>query len=179
MVSYIPSQLHALLGRDLGSITEAKLERLVGAAEAEWLDAKRERYGNGDTQRRDLAADVAAFANRQGGLLVIGLDEGADGLISALAPIADTDLAGEELRISQIISGLVAPVPAFAVHRTSATSGGGYLVVSVPASVRRPHAVVVNEALRYPVREGTGKRYLSESEVATNTAAGSPTPETR
>lgn len=166
MASFVPPQLHPLLGRALEATTETELARLVGASETEWLDAKRERYGNGDSPRRDLAADVAAFANRQGGLLVIGLDEGADGLISALTPISEADLVGEELRISQIISGNVAPVPSFTVHRVGAASGGGYLIVSVPPSVRRPHAVVVNDSLRYPVREGTGKRYLSESEVA-------------
>ncbi len=166
MASFVPPQLHALLGRDLDAITETELERLVGAAETEWLDAKREKYGNGDSHRRDLAADVAAFANRQGGLLIIGLDEGADGLINALTPMVDADLSGEELRISQIVSGIVSPVPVFSVYRTGAASGGGYLIISVPPSVRRPHAVVVNDALRYPVREGAGKRYLSESEVA-------------
>ncbi len=166
MASFVPPQLHALLGRDLEAITETELARLVGAPETEWLDAKREKYGNGDTPRRDLAADVAAFANRQGGLLVIGLGEGSDGMIGGLTPIADADLVGEELRISQIVSGISSPVPVFTVHRTGAASGGAYLIVSVPPSVRRPHAVVVNDALRYPVREGTGKRYLSESEVA-------------
>jgi hypothetical protein len=166
MASFVPPQLHSLLGRVLEVITETELERLIGAAETEWFDAKRERYGNGDSQRRDLAADVAAFANRQGGLLVIGLDEGVDGLVGALTPMSEAELLGEELRISQIISGNVTPVPSFTVHRAAAASGGGYLIVSVPPSVRRPHAVVVSDSLRYPVREGAGKRYLSESEVA-------------
>lgn len=103
--------------------------------------------------------------NLQGGLLIIGLDEGADGLINASTPMVDADLSGEELRISQIVSHRLAR-PAFTVYRTGAASGGGYLIISVPPSVRRPHAVVVNDALRYPVREGAGKRYLSESEVA-------------
>jgi len=101
----------------LEAISETDLQRLVGAPETEWFDAKREPYGNSDGQRRD----VAAFANRQGGLIIIGLDEGEGegGTIVGLTPQSDTTLAGEELRMTQIISSLVTPVPAFAVVRVA------------------------------------------------------------
>ncbi|HMG42732.1 MAG TPA: ATP-binding protein [Acidimicrobiales bacterium] len=167
MAGYVPPQLHPLLGRDIDAITEADLERLVGAPETEWFDAKRDPYGNSDAQKRELASDVAAFANRQGGLIIVGLEEDGSGIITELTPLAEADFAGEELRMTQIISSLVAPVPTFTVSRIASPDDKGYLILSMPPSVRRPHCVAVNaETVRYPLREGTHKRYLTESEIA-------------
>lgn len=167
MSGYVPFQLHPLVGRDLDAITEADLARLIGAPETEWLDAKRELYGNSDSQKRELASDVAAFANRQGGMIVIGLDEASGGIITSLTPVPGSDLAGEDVRITQIVVSLVAPVPPFTVRRVPGPNGSGFLVVSVQPSKQRPHCVAVNaESVRYPLREGTHKRYLAESEVA-------------
>jgi hypothetical protein len=168
MPGYVPPALRPLLGGDLSDIDEANLERLVGFAESEWFDAKRDPYGKSDSQRRDLAADVAAFANRQGGLIAIGLDEtDAGGVVASTEPLDQENLNGEELRMTQVISSLVAPVPSFSIRTVAAASGGGYLLVSIPPSKRRPHCVVVgSESVRYPLREGTHKRYLAESEIA-------------
>ena len=44
--------------------------------------------------------------------------------------------------------------------------GHGLAVVAVPRSPLAPHAVVVNDGLRYPRRNGATIRYLSEPEVA-------------
>ena len=167
MAGYLPAQLHPLLGRSLDDVTESGLQRLVGASESEWFDAKREPYGNSDGHKRELASDVAAFANRQGGLIVLGLDEDDDGVVIALTPQPDAHLAGQELRMTQVISSLVAPVPAFTIRRVASSDTGSYLLVSIPPSLRRPHCVAVTaETVRYPLREGTHKRYLTESEIA-------------
>lgn len=166
MAGHMPQALYPLLGRDLDAVGETELTRLVGASETEWFDAKRDLYGRSDRDKRELASDVAAFANRQGGLIVIGLDETGE-VVSALTPTPDESLVGEELRMTQIISSLVAPVPAFSVRRVTISGGGSCLLLSVPPSVRRPHCVAVgSDTVRYPLREGTHKRYLSESEIA-------------
>ena len=41
-----------------------------------------------------------------------------------------------------------------------------YVLVSVPASPNAPHAVVKDNDLRYPVRDGASKRWMREPEVA-------------
>jgi len=48
-------------------------DRVLGTAESSWLDFKRDPYPLSDEKGRwALASDIAAFANAQGGLLVIG-----------------------------------------------------------------------------------------------------------
>jgi hypothetical protein len=114
-----------------------------------------------------LAGDVAALANSAGGILVLGIAED-DHARAATAP-GVTISDGEIRRIHQIVAEKVAPVPVVEVLpvHDPANPGRGFLVIAVPRSPRAPHAVLVNEGLRFPVRNGTTTRYLSEPEVAT------------
>lgn len=139
-------------------------ELQIDTPESEWFDAKQDRCEGGEGAKRDLCADVAAFANRSGGLIVFGLAE-EKGTVTGLRPLADDARIEEDLRITQIVSSGVAPVPAFRCIRMAGTSGS-YIVVSIPPSPRRPHCVAVQDGMRYPMREGAHKRYLAESEVA-------------
>lgn len=42
----------------------------------------------------------------------------------------------------------------------------GFVLIAVPRSPAAPHAVLINNALRYPRRNGSTTRYMSEPEVA-------------
>ncbi len=87
----------------------------------------------------------------------------------------------EVSRIRQVVASLVAPLPVFdlisVMDPTCSTDaavpqGGdpppplGFLLIAIPRSTNAPHAVLVNDALRYPRRNGATIRYLSEPEVA-------------
>lgn len=62
---------------DFDTITEQDLRELVEAqvSEALRLDFKLAQYGNSDSDKRELLKDVSAFANAQGGHLLIGVEE--------------------------------------------------------------------------------------------------------
>ena len=136
-----------------------------GLREGEQLDFKAQHYGNGDSQRRELAGDLAAFANHRGGLLILGVGENDSGIASSLPLVELID--SEQRRIHQIIAGNVFPhLPVEILPVTCNEDGRGVLILAVAPSTLRPHAIAVNDALRYPRRQGTVTRYLSESEVA-------------
>lgn len=167
-MAYLRSaRLEAVLGAALDTVTPADVHRLIDGQvpEAFDLDFKSTLYGNTDKDKRDLAADVAALANNAGGLIVVGIEE-SNGRAVAAPGVAVTD--AEVGRMSQIIASLVAPLPAFDVLPVFGESGAnGFILVAVARSALAPHAVLVNnETLRYPVRNGTTTRYLSEPEVA-------------
>lgn len=167
MSGFVPKPLQALLGPDLVSIDAAALARLVGVEESEWLDAKRELYPATDAGARELALDVAAFANSGGGLIVVGLDENGFGRVSSLHPVEETAQSDEALRMTQIISSRVSPVPSFEVRRVEASGERVFLVVAVMSSSRSPHSVAIDGSkLRYPKRVGAHRRDMTESEVA-------------
>ena len=136
-----------------------------GLRESEQLDFKAELYGNSDSQRRELAGDLAAFANHRGGLLILGIDEDDHGAADSLPLVELTD--AEQRRIHQILAGNVFPHLPIEVFPIALNDDGrGVIIVAVAPSPLRPHAVAVNDAMRYPRRQGTVTRYLSESEVA-------------
>ena len=156
-----------LLGARLDQITEQHLETLVsgGVREDADLDFKEVGYGKTDQQRRALAGDLAAMGNGRGGLIVIGIRDENDVAVK-LTPVELAD--GEEARVRQIAAGNIAPHLAFDVREIVSEDrpGRGYYMLIVPPSTLRPHAVRKDHDLRYPLRDGTTTRWLSEPEVA-------------
>lgn len=165
MSSWIPPALSSVLGRNAADLDAPAIRRLVGYAENDVLEFKSEMPKATDGGRREFACDVAQFANAAGGIIVYGMEESA-GRASAVAPVAP-DPARPELAlwVDQVLAGLV--VPHLQVGRTVVDADGGVvLVVSVPPSIASPHAVRVNDALRYVARSGSQRVPLSEHEVA-------------
>lgn len=161
------ARIETLLGVPIIDVDETALSRLVDGRirEDHDLDFKQQLYGGTDSAKKNLAGDVAALANTVGGVLVLGVrDENAAAV--ELTPVELSD--DEELRMRQIVASKVAPHPALAIHRvpSDADQRRGYYVIEVLRSAYSPHAVRVDNSLRYPRRDGSGIRWLSESEVA-------------
>lgn len=164
MPGWIPLRLRPLLGADLDEVTLESLQRLIGMREDRDLEFKRERYGTGDGQRKEAAYDIAALANASGGVIVIGMREDGSGVAEELSPQGEAGEFGAWLH--QVVAARVSP--AVRVNCRSLSNPEGFVhIVCVEPSTRKPHAVHVgDDALRYPIRSGTTKRYLVESEVA-------------
>lgn len=156
----------ALGGVPLDAVTDATLQRLIDGQIQEDLEVefKGAPYGNSDAARRDLATDAAALANSVGGVIFLGV-RAEGGVAVERTPITLDER--EEIRMRQIIADLVAPAPEVDIVRVeSSEAGRGFYLLAVPPSPWRPHAVRVNDGLRYPRRDGPRIRYLSETEVA-------------
>lgn len=168
MVALQSARLEALLGSRIEMVQHADLVTLITdhVPEAFDLDFKSEMYGPTDRDRRDAATDVAALANTAGGLLIIGIEEDDQARATAAPGVALTE--ADERRIRQIVGSQVVPMPLVDVLRVEDPNrpGHGLVLVAVPRSPLAPHAVVVNDGLRYPRRNGATTRYLSEPEVA-------------
>lgn len=165
-MSPVRSRLATLLGGDFPDLTAEHIRRLVDNAVREDvdLDFKEACYGKRDSEKRDLAGDVAALANTLGGVLILGLkDEDGTAVGDPGVPLSDA----EEQRMHLILASNVAPhIGNVQIHRIERTKGEGFYVIEVPRSTAMPHAVRVSNALRYPRRLGTTIHWLSETEVA-------------
>jgi hypothetical protein len=80
--------------------------------------------------------------------------------------LTPTSVTGEELRIRAIAAGGIVPPVDIGVETIFEDGANGFIVVTVPASPQAPHAVIKNEDLRYPIRDGSAKRWMREPEVA-------------
>jgi len=100
-----------------------------------------------------------------GGVIIYGIGEDADKRPVVLNPI---ELAGVPERISAIVRSSIAEPPTINITtiRTKKDQSKGYLVVSVPASPRAPHMVIVGKDYRYYGRSATGNTPLTEGEVS-------------
>lgn len=169
MVALRSRRLDALLGVRIDDVEARHLQALVTQRVPETFDLeyKAELYGSSESDKRSLATDVAALANTDGGLLVLGVveDDQARAAQASGVSIAESECR----RIFQVIGSQVVPLPVFDVLPVEdpATPGDGFLLVAVARSPLGPHAVLVNEGLRYPRRNGAVIRCLSEPEVAT------------
>lgn len=161
-------RLEGIFGADLDKVTAAHVRSLVAGqvGEAFDLDFKGQLYGSSEKDKTSLAGDVAAMANTAGGLIVLGVTEDDQARAQAAPGVAISD--AEASRIRQVVAAGVSPLPQFDVFLVpdEAASGRGFVLIEVPRSVLAPHAVLVNVSLRFPKRNGSTTRYLSEPEVA-------------
>jgi hypothetical protein len=159
-------RLSDVFGAPLDAITVEHIDRVVAAnvSEDDDLDFKEALYGNGEGEKRELAGDVAAMWNDQGGVILLGVSDD----YGAAAGAPEVDLSeGEAMRMQQIVVSNTAPYGDVTIRRIPGRADGrGFYLLIAPPSPYRPHAVRVNNDLRYPRRYGPMTRYLSELEVA-------------
>ncbi|MBP7851206.1 AlbA family DNA-binding domain-containing protein [Candidatus Neomicrothrix sp.] len=164
-MTVIPFQLRPLLGSDPAKVSAEGLQRLIGEQESSVSDWK-EKFDGSPDSRRELARDVASFGNAQGGLLVIGLAEGANSAAFEFVGWNDDNLGDLADWVTSVVRGNVSPPLRFSAHCLVGPGEKPVVLVAIDASDRAPHAVDVGSKLQYPVRDGRSKRYLSEAEVA-------------
>jgi hypothetical protein len=144
-----------------------ELERLVAEGalpETEVFDAK---AALPEVRKNaDLAWDVAAMST-DGGVLLYGVGEDADGRPTVLMPF---QLKDQRERVDQIVRTSLAEVPYIDVRELplERDASSGYLLIVVPASARAPHQVIVKgkHQHRFYGRGPTGNRVLSEGDIA-------------
>jgi hypothetical protein len=163
------ARLEAIFGCPLDSLNADSITALIGTdvSEGSELEFKVKLFGGSDAEKRDLAGDVAALANTAGGVILLGVDEDDQARAAAAPGVPLSD--AEERRMRQVIAANTAPVPRFDIRPVpldSADPSHGFYVLTVERTHAAPHAVMVNDALRYPRRNGATIRYLTEPEVA-------------
>ncbi len=127
-------------------------------AERHWLDVKRE-LGAGDSAKKELARDLASFAN-DGGALLYGVEEPTSGQFV----VSPTALDGLSERIDQVARTRSDPPLYVLCHPLASPDapGRGVLLVEIPPSPAAPHMV----GGRYYGRGDTTRHHLSDPEVA-------------
>jgi schlafen family protein len=172
---FLPPVVARIVGtRSIDDLGYTELKRLVGCDESEWLDAKGgppERNADGGKRvwraiHEGLAEDVVAFANRDGGLVVIGASE-ENGVINAVLGV-DLPMGELEQAIQHSLFNRVRPIPDLAIKvlRPIELDGAGVVLVLVDAGSEPPYSVELGGSHTYLRRERRGNRRLTEAEIA-------------
>ena len=145
-------RLELLFGNRLDAVPHANIVAFVssGVMESYDLDFKAALYGSSDSDKRDLAGDVAAMANTAGGVILLGVGEDAQGRAATTPGVPLSD--AEYRRIRQVVASQVGPLPVFDIIPVEDPSapGQGFLMLAILRSASAPHGVIINNAYRFP-----------------------------
>lgn len=114
-------------------MTLPELQRLVTSGEGPTVEFKRR-----VPRPARLAKEVIAFANTQGGRVLIGVDD--DGTLSGLK-----DAYEEEFALREALAAHCDPPVPYTTDRVELSRTREVVVVRVPPSVERPHYLVGDE----------------------------------
>lgn len=159
------TSLHRELGRRPGPITPEMITAAIteGIAETDDLDWKAKLYDEKNLKQSDYPKDVAAMANRGGGVIVLGVDE-TDKRAASIVDVGEITEGYERTLASIAVSAITPPVFGIAVH-SIATPQGTVVAVVVPGSVDGPHLIYRNDYFGAPVRNGPNTAWMREREV--------------
>jgi len=119
--------------RALDLLRSGRVDVLLGRREGTWLDCKRTPYPKTDEGRLELAKDVAAFANGDGGVLALGIaTRKANDIEIASAVIPCAQGAVNVLSYRRAIQYRVHPYPGRLEIFPISDSGGEVWIISIP-----------------------------------------------
>lgn len=144
---------------DVSDLSFQRLQQLVadGTPEDRHLEYKRE-IGSG----REMAKDISAFANSEGGLILYGIAQGEGSQIE----LSGIDPAGATEAVDNVVANALSPrvntvtklIPLPGTERA-------VLAVWVPDSDLKPHMVSAYEDRRYYARRNTANIPMDQLEV--------------
>ena len=149
------------------AVQEADLQGLVEdrVVEDRYIEFKAAIYGPNDEPKRELLADVSAFANAQGGDLLLGVED-EQGRATRLLGLGSIDTDAEILRIESIVrDGLEPRIPGMSLRAVSLSSGEPLIIIRIPASVMAPHRLVSRPGGKFYRRNNAGKYEMDVQEI--------------
>lgn len=161
----------------LADVNRADLEALVRgeAHENRFVDYKRTVPADGEN--RDLAKDIAAFANASGGDIVFGVEEKKDasgkplGVPEKIIGV-DANYDSFKLRVEQIAANTIAPrVHGIQFSKVDGFDGGAVFILRVPRSWNAPHMITAVASPFYS-RTEAGNQQLDIHQIRAAFLAG-------
>lgn len=125
---------------------------------------------------KEFLADVTAFANANGGDLVLGIGE-TDGVASELTGLEGD---GDSLILAletQIRTGVEPRIAGLRSHWVRLPPGRGILILRIPVSAAAPHRVILQGHNRFYTRNSRGKHQMDTHDLRHAFLAGEAQPE--
>jgi hypothetical protein len=163
-------------GKGLSEVTEPDLRKILesGIEEHKHLDYKAELYATNDAGQKDFLIDVCAFANAEGGILLIGIPEMRDpknGQPSGApdvskfegveSPNPESVLVGYDSRVVSCIEERLS----LETHAIKLGNGRYVFAIRVPNSLNKPHCVRRDDKRYFPMRRDRHIYYMDVQEI--------------
>lgn len=154
------TNIEGIIEQDLKGLIEA------GRPESLAIEYKSKPYDKRDPKNKiEPLKDMSAFANADGGYLIIGIKE-QGGVAKAICPISNTDIEELKNRLeSMLLNGIVPTILGIRMHPVSLTGGGSVLVIRIPKSWNAPHRIEADNKKQFWIRDSKGAHEASVEEL--------------
>lgn len=144
--------------KPISEIFLADIQSLVQdqIAESRTLDYKRDLYSNSDRDKKEFLIDISALANTMGGYLIIGIDEN-DGIPISINGVKIQEFDKLKLFFENLLNMAVdPPIRGVEFHAVDIQDNNKVLIIEVPQSISKPHAVTIQKYHRFHGRNSSG-----------------------
>ncbi|MFQ6133173.1 MAG: helix-turn-helix domain-containing protein [Armatimonadota bacterium] len=156
-MSWIPT-------KPLTEITLEDLEELIGVAESDRLEFKRDAYGTTREDRREMLRDITSFANARGGYLLLGIEEDDEDRATEIVGIPQAEEEGTRM-LSCCLACIEARVLGLNFHTVPVGDGLQVLIWQIPRSTRAPHMIIFRGRQEFWRRHGRQKDQMTIEEI--------------
>lgn len=148
-----------------GEINESSLQDLISNQVLEDIELEYKNYDYPEGQfkdqknKNDLMIGIAAFANTNGGYMILGIKENNNVPIELEGVGFSSEQFGEwEKSFENIILALIKPkIHGIKCHKIETSNQKVLIAIQIPKSFSRPHAVCLNGKHELYMRKATGK----------------------
>lgn len=144
--------------KSIKKLTLIDIDSLIinGVSECRTLDYKRDLYSNNDAGKKEFLIDVSAFANTVGGYLIFGIDE-QDGVPKSIPGIEIPSFDNLVQMFENLLKTSVDPaIRMVEFNVIDFQDSKKLLVIEVPRSISRPHAITFQKHHRFYGRNASG-----------------------
>jgi hypothetical protein len=144
--------------KSIKDITLEDIETLIQdqVPEGRTLDYKRDLYTGNDKGKKDFLIDVSALANTVGGYLIIGMEE-SEGVPKSIVGVEIPEFDKLKLDFENLLRMSVdPPIRGVEFQAIDVANNRKVLIIEVPRSISRPHAVTIQKYHRFHGRHSSG-----------------------
>lgn len=163
-----------MLQKPLAAIGTEDIEALLKERthESRTLDYKRDLLLSKDEDKRELARDVASFANSAGGDIVFGVEEAKDaekknlGYPGRIVGVDCPNFDATKQRLESIVRDTLDPrVQGIEIVAVPGFERGPVIIVRIPRSWSGPHMVTYQNQTHFFARNSAGRQPLDVREI--------------
>jgi hypothetical protein len=154
-----------MFNKNIDSLTFENVEWLINnrITEDQRLEYKREVWGNSEANKKEMLKDIVSMANKYGGYIIIGVDEGDNNEAVSFSNFPDA-----EARKDEILSSLFAntqPRLQSVKIKILIKENVTIMAISIPNSFRKPHMITFSGINQFWIRHDRQKMPMSIDEI--------------